>query len=124
MFGKLRKSALITPIAALLLMVAAPVAAHAANADRDRAFGQSGWVANQQARGQDRRDAASAGQHVIHVGWRSDRRDDRDDRWSDRRYRRHHWHRDRWQSHWRRWDRRAGLRRHRHPHGHQWHPHR
>ena len=39
MSGKLLKSALIAPVAALLLMMAAPVPTQAANEDRNHAFG-------------------------------------------------------------------------------------
>ena len=88
MAGKLLKSALIAPVAALLLMMAAPVPAPAANEDRDGAFGYPGWWADQQDRWQDRRN----GRRERHAEWRDDRRDDRRDRWSDRRDDRH----DRW----------------------------
>ena len=116
MAGKLLKSALIAPVAALLLMMAAPVPAPAANEDRDGAFGYPGWWADQQDRWGERRDDRRE-------AWR-DRRDDRWDGWRDRRDRRQEWWQDRWRRHWDRWDRRAAQRRNHHPSGHRGHPHR
>ena len=135
MSGKLLKSALIAPLAALLLMLAAPVPAQAANEGRDPAFGSPGWLADQQDRWSDRGDS----RHYRRVEWRKDRRgvrrDDRHDqwgerrhgrrdRWQDRRDRRHDWRQSRWWRHWGGWDRRSGQRRNRHRHGQRWHPHR
>ena len=142
MFGNFLKSALIAPVSAMLLMMAAPVSAPAAERDRDGVFSHQSQSTGQQDRWRDRRD----GRRQQSTAWRDDRRDDRRDRWGDRRGdrrearldrrddrrgswhqrrdRRQAWWQDRWRRHWDRWDRRAALRRHLHPHGHQWHPHR
>ena len=127
MSGKLLKTALIAPIAALLLMLAAPAPAQAANEGRDPAFGSPGWWADQQVRVGDRRsgrhDRWSARRDDRRDAWR-DQRDDRRDRWRDRRDRRHGWGQSRWRRDWSRWDRRAGQRRDRHRHGRRWRRHR
>ncbi|MGR3715799.1 MAG: hypothetical protein ACU0B1_03505 [Thermohalobaculum sp.] len=132
MFGKLLKSALIAPVVAVLLMIAAPVPAPAAEEDRYGEFNsrQGQWTGPQD-RWHDGRD----GRRQRRAEWRDDRRDDRHDRWVDRRgdrqdrradqrERRQEWWQNRWRRHWDRWDSRAAQRRHRHPHGHRWHPHR
>ncbi len=132
MFGKLQKSALIAPVVAVLLMIAAPVPAPAAEEGRDGVFSRQGRWTDQQDRWRDGRD----GRLQRRAEWRGDRRDDRRDRWGDRRDdrrdrwgerrgdrqdrradRREHrqeWWQNRWRRHWDRWDSRAAQRRHRH----------
>ncbi len=143
MFGKLSISALIAPVAAVLLLMAAPVPAQAAEEDR---YGEFNSRQGQSTGQQDRWRYGRDGRRHRNAEWRDDRRDDRRhrwgdrrddrrdrwsvrrddrrDRWSDRRERRQEWRQGKWQRHWDRWDRRAAQRRNRHPHGQRWHPHR
>jgi len=153
MFLSMQKTVFAAPLAALMLLIAAPQPAVAGDGHRGPSYSQSerhqdwrdrrasrdDWRDRdrQRDRGRDRRDWRDSGysnhpcDRLARRDWdsRHDRkqmkRDCRRAR-TDRPYGRdgYGWWQGRWDARWDRWDSRRARHQRPHPHEHQWHPHR